>query len=727
MENDTDPVTDRLKSERGQSNLPTSDRPKEYFSVRLTFSGAAQEFEDPRQAGEAFFRADPAERPSVAHIDGNTARIMARTEIHGVHENGETRYFKALPDSHAPDAEFRAGFLNAMEASLTERPGKVEWGKDGPAEIERLDTGLREDLEAFARREPEKAADLWAGHTDEAAPGPELRAAVQAREEIADREVAAYQKALAEKPPVIAAGDWVTTDANVELRPVAVATDRGVHAGYEANLPGGESEVTYSERTFPNSREALRHAYDFYEGGEKGLELAVKRAAEMDREMVEIPGRGPEGLVLEHRPQPEFARPETAIYAGEDAQLVLTLGRDSENTRDLAERLVADPDFRKVVADHIPDAEATLGTGRFVDGEGSSGFLPDELLTVTSYGRDGGAEVLAKFPDEGPLSEALAKHLAQSTVLAEYAAGEQQRSDFASDPARAISAWVAQSTAQIDRLPSDRQDDLRSEMQGIAKEAAAAFGLDKEREAVEASPHSTLYSTAIGATSMMVGTEEIDLSNDIRTNLKAGLQAAAIEAGINGSKLGLRLIVGAANAHQEEGWVKSDIADVAKRHGFDLGSAQGRSSAAERVDRFYERAAELIQSARSIEVTSGPDPLVEALGSLAKVHASQGSVAFRNENQARDFAEEMKERYGTSVLKDIAAGRTDALAKDVPDPTARAAMAVAVVSAAKEHPSLGLSAHDAEAAERRMVAQAASRHPEHARAHAHNRTQDREF
>lgn len=81
--------------------------------------------------------------------------------------------------------------------------------------------------------------------------------------------------------------------------------------------------------------------------------------------------------------------------------------------------------------------------------------------------------------------------------------------------------------------------------------------------------------------------------------------------------------------------MKSDIADVAKRHGFDLGSAQGRSSAAERVDRFYERAAELIQSARSIELTRVPDPLVEALGSLAKVYASQGSVAFRNENQAR--------------------------------------------------------------------------------------------
>jgi len=376
MEIDINAGAARPGTERSDAERLTAERPKEYFSVRLTLSGAAQEFEDPRQAGEEFFRADPAERPSVAHIDGNTARIMARTEIHGTHESGETRYFKSLPDSHAPDAEFRAGFLNAMEASLTERLGKVEWGKDGPAVTERLDTGLRDDLEAFARREPEKAATLWANQSDAVPPGPELRAAVQSREEIVDREVAAYQDALAEKPPIIATGAWVTTDANVELRPVAVATDRGVHAGYEANLPGGENEVTYSERTFPNSREALRHAYDFYEGGEEGLELAIKRATEMDRPMLEDPDHRPEGLVLEHRPQPEFARPETAIYAGDEAQLVLTLGRDSENTRDLAERLVADPEFRKVVAEHIPEAEVTLGTGRFVEAKDPAAFCP---------------------------------------------------------------------------------------------------------------------------------------------------------------------------------------------------------------------------------------------------------------------------------------------------------------------------------------------------------------
>lgn len=727
MEDDINAGAARPERERSDAERAAADRPKEYFSVRLTLSGAAQEFEDPRQAGEAFFRADPAERPSVAHIDGNTARTMARTEIHGTHETGETRYFKSLPDSHAPDAEFRAGFLNAMEASLTERLGKLEWGKDGPAVTERLDTGLRDDLEAFARREPEKAATLWADHSDAVPPGPTLRAAVQAREATADRDVAAYRDTSAEKPPIIDTGDWVTTDANVELRPVAVATDRGIHTGYEANLPGRETELTVSERTFPNSREALRHAYDFYEGGEEGLKLAVRRAAEMDRALVEEPDRGPEGLVLEHRPQPEFARPETAIYAGDDAQLVLTLGRDNENTRYLAERLVADPEFRKAVAEHVPNAEATLGTGRFVDGEGSAGFLPDELLAVTSYARDGSAEVLAKFPDEGPLSEALAKHLTHSPVMAAYVEEEQQRSDFASDPARAISAWVAQSTAQIDRLPSDRQDDLRAEMQGIAKEAVAAFGLDRQQTERESPPRSTVYSTAIGATTLVVGGAETEFQNGRAESLRADLSLNARLAGIDAEKLQSRLETGAANAREEETWVKSDIADVAKRHGFDLGSAQGRSSAADRVDRFYVRAAELIQSARSIEVTRGPDPLVEALGSLARVHASQGTVAFRNENQARDFAEEMKERYGATVLKDIAAGRTEALAKDVPDPAARAAMAVALVSAAKEHPSLGLSAHEAEAAERRMVMQAAVRPPEHARAHVHDRNQDREF
>jgi hypothetical protein len=729
MEQDIDqPARRAIAPEpEGDAAREVAERKKEYFSVRLTYSGSSQEFEDPRLAGEAFFRADPAERPSVTHVDGNTARTMARTELHGVHEGGERRYFKSLPDSHAPDAEFRAGFLAAMEASISERLERVHAGRPGENVVERLDAGLKDDLEAFARREPEKAANLWSDRTEEPAPGPILRAAVTAREGAVEAQ--ADRPNTAEGPTVLATGGWLTTDQDVELRPVAVATDQSLHAGYEAKLPEGETEITFSERTFATSRDALRHAWDFYEGGEEGLEIAVSRATAMDYDIRDDADTMPSGLVLEHREQPEFPRPEAAIYAGEEAQLVLTLGRDTEASRDLAERLVQDPAFRQVVAEHIPDAGATLGTGRFVDGEGSAGFLPDELLAVTSYGRDGSAEVLAKFPDEGPLSEALAKHLAESPVLMGHAEEERLRSEIATNPAQAISAWVTRSTAQIDRLPSDRQEELRSELQGIAKEAAEAFGLDREQTGREAPPRSTLYSTTISPATLTVAGEETALQTGSAGNLQASLALNARLAGIDAEKLQKRLETGASNAREEDSWVKSDLSDVAKRHGYDLDSSQGRSAAAERLDRFYERAAELIQSARGIEVSRGPDPVVDALDRMAKLHAQQGSVAFRNETQARDFAEEMKERYGASVLKDMAAGRTDALAKDVPDASTRQAMAAAVVSAAKEHPSLGLNAHEVDAAERRLAADAAPKPPEHAQVHVHDRTRaaDREF
>jgi hypothetical protein len=719
---------DRPEAEPVGGTREAVARPKEYFSVRLTHSGTSQEFEDPRLAGAAFFQADPTERPSVTHVDGNTARTMARTEVHGQHETGEPRTFKSLPDSHAPDASFREGFLQAMEASLTERLDKLDFAKSEENVVERLDAGLRDDLEAFARREPGKAAALWAERTDEPAPGPILQEAVQSREVEANAQVAAYQDALEENPPVIATGDWVTTDRDVDLRPVAVATERGVHAGYEAKLPGGESEISFSDRTFANSREALRHAWDFYEGGDEGLEIAVKRAAEMDRTSEEEPDRVPTGLVLEHREQPEFPRPETAIYAGEDAQLVLTLGRETESTRSLAEKLVADPEFRKLVAEHIPDAETTLGPGRFEDGQGFQ-FLPDEQLVVTSYGRDGGAEVLAKFPDEGPLSEALARHLTTSPVVETHLAEERERTAFREDPAKAISDWIEASSAQIDRLPPNRQGDLRAEMEGIAKEAAAAFGVDQERALADAPPRSTLYSTRLTASALTVGAETTDLNPTTVADLKVGLQLTANEAGIDGAKLAKRLETGAANAREEEAWVKSDIAEVAARHGLDTGDDKARSRAVELVDRFYEKAAERIHAARAAELAREQNPLLEALGTMAKVHGHQGSAAFRTEDQARDFAEEMKGRYGASVLKDIAAGRTDALAKDVPDPAARQAMAAAVVSAAKEHPSLGLSAHEAEAAERKLAAEAqrTDRPQDHARDRNRAQNHDREF
>lgn len=704
------------EQERPATEIPEIP-PKVRFVLSAAPGGEAQTFTDPREAGAAFFAADPSERPVVIHAEERSARTMARTEIHGEHENGAPLYFKALPYSHPPDAEFRVGFLEAMERSVTERLGKVEWGREGG---ERLDPRLEEDLETFARYEPEKAASLWSEHTGDTPPGRQLRAAVHVLEAAREREAREVHAAGNAGPRVVASGDWVTTDADVELRPVAVETGRGIHTGYEASVGGGEPVLTFSERVFANSRDAFRHAWDFYEGGEEGLEIAVRQRTELDRLAIE-PDPRPEGLVLEHREQPEFPQPEAAIYAG-DAQLIVILGRNNARNRDLAERLVVDPGFRKLVAEHVPDAEATLGPGRFVDG-GATGFLPSELLAVTSYPRHGGEEVLAKLPNEGVLSTALASYLVASPLLAAHADRDRDESAFLENPARALSDWLDRSEKAISFIPWEEQQELRSEMYGIAAEAAAAFGLDRQKEQIEAPPRSTLYSTAISATALAIGAERTDLSSEASEALKAGLQAAALEAGIDGAKIERRLETGAANAHQEENWVRSDIAEVAARHRLDLGDDEARSRAAELVDRFYEKAAELVHAARVSEISRDRNHLVATLGTMAELHGSQGAVMFRDEGQAADFAEAMKARYGATVLKDMAEGRTEALAGDVPDPAARLAMAQAVVAAAKGHPALGLDAHDAEAAERKLALQAGAQD----RPQEHSRDRDREL
>jgi hypothetical protein len=158
---------------------PPGGRPHEYFSVRLPLSDKVEVFTDPELAGAAFFRADPTERPSVAHIVGNTSRTMALTQIHGQHPNGEHRYFKALPDSHPPDALFRKGFMDALETSLKERLERTAEVKER-AHAASASLRLIDDLEAFAYRSPEKAGRLWNEHGFECPTGPVLKAAVEA-------------------------------------------------------------------------------------------------------------------------------------------------------------------------------------------------------------------------------------------------------------------------------------------------------------------------------------------------------------------------------------------------------------------------------------------------------------------------------------------------------------------------------------------------------------------
>ena len=191
---DVRPVAQRSQTSGADLEAVAPEGRREYFSVRLTHSGEAREFTDPREAGAAFFRADPAERTSVTHVDGNSARTMARTEIDGRDEAGEPRHVKSLPNSHAPDAAFRSGFYDALEVSISERLDKADRGAEVAAKgtehaasartIEaRIDAQLKDDLEAYAGARPERAAALWAERGEGSPPGPRLQAAVNSRDE----------------------------------------------------------------------------------------------------------------------------------------------------------------------------------------------------------------------------------------------------------------------------------------------------------------------------------------------------------------------------------------------------------------------------------------------------------------------------------------------------------------------------------------------------------------
>ena len=108
---------------------------------------------------------------------------------------------------------------------------------------------------------------------------------------------------------------------------------------------------------------------------------------------------------------------------------------------------------------------------------------------------------------------------------------------------------------------------------------------------------------------------------------------------------------------------------------------------------------------------------------MAKVHAEQGAVRFEHEDQVKLFAGDMAARYGTSIIRDLAQGKDQALAKDIPDPKERLAIARAIVSAALNHESVGLSLSEAKAADRALEARSReqTRDP-----HVRERSKDRE-
>jgi antirestriction protein ArdC len=144
------------------------EKPATEGSFDVVVGGNTFSFTDAIAAGAAFFHADRKERPVVVHeMEGNKGRIMAETAIFGTYSNSERRFVKTLPDSREVDADFRAGYFEALGKSVNERLKETDWGKakpDHPAKAPNLDPEIYEDLAALAKADSGKAAKAWADH-----------------------------------------------------------------------------------------------------------------------------------------------------------------------------------------------------------------------------------------------------------------------------------------------------------------------------------------------------------------------------------------------------------------------------------------------------------------------------------------------------------------------------------------------------------------------------------
>ena len=138
------------------------------------------------------------------------------------------------------------------------------------------------------------------------------------------------------------------------------------------------------------------------------------------------------------------------------------------------------------------------------------------------------------------------------------------------------------------------------------------------------------------------------------------------------------------------------------KQGLSLSDPEDRAKAAIRVDQFYEEAAGIIARTFGREVTEEAKALRRALTQMVAVENLHGSVIFDSPDSARAFSADMVKRYGPTIMRDLAAGRTDALSADFPDAATRHAIARAVIAAAVEHEEIGLPLKEAREARERL-------------------------
>ena len=306
-------------------------------------------------------------------------------------------------------------------------------------------------------------------------------------------------------------------------------------------------------------------------------------------------------------------------------------------------------------------------------------------------------------------------YTAASKIIAAGLAREVER-DRAPDVNKFVKEWLEESQKAVRSAPEDKRAVVREQQNEAAALSLEASGQKKEANLARQAALTPLYSPRSetdGAQRLSEGlraklqqvveTEArgLGVTETLRSEGVSAREAVKSAVGRLASAIGLdreavegRFANGAPNALVERLWVKEDLAKVAEKAGRPLDTADNRQAMAQRLDAFYNAAARIIAVGMEREVDRDRN-LAKTLGELGKAWQASGKVQFANDENARDFAADMKSKFGPEVMREIASGKTDALARDIPDAKQREAAARAILSAAQQHEGMGITLDEA--------------------------------
>jgi type IV secretion system T-DNA border endonuclease VirD2 len=273
-----------------------------------------------------------------------------------------------------------------------------------------------------------------------------------------------------------------------------------------------------------------------------------------------------------------------------------------------------------------------------------------------------------------------------------------------------LDLWIERIGGKMRELKAQTQAELRPVFNDITAKALEVLGDKRGAELAREMPKSAPYRSALAAEPPVLGGEKARPSAAQVERLRQALAREAGAAGLDGATLAKRIQAGAASELEEREWVMADIASVAATKGLDLDRAADRSAAAGLVDRFYDRAAGMIAEARGAHLDNAAEKLRATLAAMVRMEERFGLVRFECDAEALILVEDIRARYGVTIIRDLARGWTDPLAMDFADAGERARIAVAVISAARDHEPFGLSPTEAEVAYDRLIGGQAGEH-----------------